>query len=155
LCLDGHLAKPWIFSWADLETKAATKEAEVICNRELDFPHVIHISDIAPDLAMLDFDSRIVDVAKEVDIGKVQWCFLFLVLIFLQVLGRGGFATVYLGSLDGASVAVKIIHQGKKQTEDEDGSQVFVKVLAEFRRELKFMRYLFHFPCQSFSPPDL
>lgn len=34
-------------------------------------PHDIQISDIAPDLAMVDFDSRIVDVDGEVNLGEV------------------------------------------------------------------------------------
>ena len=71
LCVDAHLPKPWLFKWSDLEAKYAQKETEIVCSREPEMEHRIQISDIAPDLAMLDFDSRIVDLDEEVEIGKV------------------------------------------------------------------------------------
>lgn len=73
LCLDAHLPRPFLFSWTELESKFAQKEVEIICNREPDVPHHIQISDIAPDLAMLDFDSRLVDIDHEVEMGKVTF----------------------------------------------------------------------------------
>eukprot|EP01127_Copromyxa_protea_P000452 TRINITY_DN1036_c0_g1_i1.p1 TRINITY_DN1036_c0_g1~~TRINITY_DN1036_c0_g1_i1.p1 ORF type:complete len:1863 (-),score=380.38 TRINITY_DN1036_c0_g1_i1:23-5611(-) len=93
--------------------------------------HSQKIQELAPELSMLNFKCRMVNIEQEVQIGGK--------------LGEGGFATVFKATLDKRYVAVKILHTRKSKkpnlTEEdlEAERQKLIVALSEFRREVKIM----------------
>lgn len=125
VCVSKQL-EPTVFTKEECSLLSSQGSFFAVCNAESGNPHNVAMEQVAPDIALADFEGRRVDVDREVEI--------------LGELGRGAFGMVYKARFNQETVALKqLVTAGKEDAERQ-------RIYEEFRREVFVMSGLHH-PC--------
>lgn len=126
VCIRNGINPPTEFTKEECLESSARGSWFLQCNAEKDHDHLVKMEQIAPDIAMVDFEGKRIDFDREVTIN--------------EEIGKGAFGVVYKGIYNKEVVAIKkLLLNGKSEEETKD-------IYDEFRKEVWIMSGLQH-PC--------
>jgi hypothetical protein len=124
-CVALGIPSPTAFTKAECLESSARSNWFMMCTRLPEDNHLVHMETIAPDIAMVDFEGRRVDMEREV--------------VMTRELGRGAHGAVWEAIYNQEKVAVKQLVIGADETEENAK-----KIFEEFRKEVWTMSGLQH-----------
>lgn len=126
ICIQNNIQPPTLFTKEECLDSSARGSWFLQCQAEKGQDHLVKMEQVAPDIAMADFEGKRIDLDREVTIE--------------QEIGKGAYGTVYKGLYNKEIVAIKkLIIAGKSEEEAKD-------IYNEFRKEVWIMSGLQH-PC--------
>ena len=121
-CMQLNILPPFYFQIDNCLYSIAKNESTIECSNH----HFVRLSDIVPDLLLLDINPKFLLDSSEIEYDDNE----------ASLLGEGGFAKVYLGKCRKQSVAIKVFTERNSNA----------ALLEDLRREAMLLQK-FHHPC--------